>query len=229
MTTSNNTTWNQSRNEIIASALRKLGILQEGQSVSSAEYTIGTQALNAVVMLLATKGMPLWKRVQLPVPLTSTKVYNISDAIKVAQVTLVNTGGTQYDLIEKSLYDYNRLPNNSTGVPVHYTYQPKIQDGTLTIWPLPDAGSISTKTLKVTYQKEFDGFFSASETPDFPSYWIQPIIYRLAATLAPEYGVPLQDRQMLLKEAEMYENMAEGYGDEDGSVYFQPDSMNWKR
>jgi len=229
MTTSNNTTWDQSRNQIIESALRKLGILQEGQVVSTSEYTVGTQALNAVVMLLATKGMPLWKRTQVIITLTSTKTYTISNAIKLAQVTLVDIGGTQYDLIEKSLYDYNRLPNNSTGVPVHYTYQPKIQDGTLNIWPLPDAGSITTKTLKVTYQKEFDGFFNSTETPDFPSYWIQPIIYRLAATLAPEYGVPLQDRQLLLKEAEMYETMAEGYGDEDGSVYFQPDTMSWKR
>lgn len=229
MTTSNNTTWDQTRNQIIESALRKLGILQEGQSVSTSEYTIGTQALNAVVMLLATKGMPLWKRVQTTINLTPTKVYNIPDVVKLAQVTLVDVGGTQYDLIEKSLYDYNRLPNDSTGVPVHYTFQPKIQDGTLTIWPLPDAGSISTKTLKLTYQKEFDGFFNSTETPDFPSYWIQPLIYRLAVTLAPEYGVPLQDRQLLIKEAEMYEAMAEGYGDEDGSIFFQPDTMSWRR
>lgn len=229
MSTSSNTTWDQTRNQIIESSLRKLGVLQEGQIVSSAEYTIGTQALNGVVTLLATKGMPLWKRVQLTLSLTATKIYNIPDVLKVAQVTLVDVGGTQYDLIEKSLYDYNRLPNNSTGVPVHYYFQPKIQDGTLNIWPLPDSGSITNKTLKVTYQKEFDGFFNSSETPDFPSYWIQPIIYRLAATLAPEYGVPIQDRQLLLKEAEMYEEMAQGYGDEDGSIYFQPDAWNWKR
>lgn len=229
MATSNNTTWDRTRNELIAAALRKLGVLQEGQTVSANEYTYGTEALNAVIMLLATKGMPLWKRVQLPVTLTATKTYTIPSALKVAQVTLQETGGTQYDLIEKSLYDYNRLPNNSVGVPVHYTFQPKIQDGTLTIWPLPDAGSISTKNLLVTYQKEFDGFFNSTETPDFPSYWIQPIIYRLAVALAPEYGLPLQDRQLLIKEAESYEAMADGYGDEDGSYYFQPDPFNYKR
>jgi hypothetical protein len=229
MATSNNTSWDQTRNELIATALRKLGVIQEGQTPSTEQYTNGEQALNGVVTLLSTVGMPLWKRISLPVTLTSTQTYTIPSALKIAQVVLVDTGGTQYDLIEKSLYDFNRLPTNNTGVPVHYTFQPKIQDGTLKIWPLPDAGTLTTKSLTVVYQKEFDGFFASGETPDFPSYWMFAIIYNLAVALAPEYGVPIQDRQILMKEAEKYQAMAEGYGDEDGSLYFQPDPFNYKR
>ena len=229
MTTSANTSWDLTRNQIIESSLRKIGRLQEGQIPSDQEYADGATALNGVIALLATKGMPLWKRISFPITLTSTQVYTIPSAVKVAQVVLKDVGGTQYDLIEKSLYDFNRLPTNSSGCPVHYTYQPKIQDGTLTIWPLPDAGSISTKSLVVVYQKEFDGFFSSSETPDFPAYWNMPLIYFLAVALGPEYGLPIQDRQQLLKEAGEYIAMAEGYGDEDGSIYFQPDPFNYKR
>lgn len=229
MTTSNNTSWDATRNQIIEGALRKIGRLQEGQTPSTSEYTDSAFALNGIISLLATDGMPLWKRVSLPVALTATQVYTIPSAVKVTQVVLRNVSGTQYDLIHKSLYDFNRLPvgSENPATPVHYTYQPKIQDGTLTIWPQPDTGSITNYSLVVVYQKEFDGFFTSTETPDFPSYWIQPIIYQLAVVLAPEYGLPLQDRQQLMKEAQMYKDMASGYSDEDGSLYFAPDAMSY--
>ena len=41
-----------------------------------------------------------------------------------------------------------------------------------------------------------------------------------------EYGIPLQDRQLLMKEYSMYKEAAESYGDEgETSLYFQPLKM----
>jgi hypothetical protein len=231
MATSGITTWELTRDTIIAAALRKLGVLAEGVSANPTQISTGAEALNAVVALFQTKGMPLWKRTTQTVPLVlGQQAYTITEAVKVPQVVLqyVNNS-TQYELIEKSMYDFNQLPQGTVnaGIPVHYYFQPGLSDGTLNIWPVPDAGSASNNRLAVIKQKKFDGFFSAGETPDFPSYYTKAIIYSLACDLAPEYGVPLQDRQLLKAEAKEFTDDAFDYGDEDGSLLFQP-SPRWR-
>lgn len=225
MPTSANTSYESNRDNLVKAAMRKCGVLAEGETPSTEAYTNCTQALNNIVVRFATLGMPLWKRIELPVSLVlSTKDYTISNALKVAQVVLKdNTGGTQYELINKSRYDYNRLPTNSTGNPVHWTFNPNLENGTLSIWPAPDAGAVASKTIVVVYQKEFDGFVSSTDTPDFPSYWTDAIIYELAVNISPEYGVPLQDRQQLKMEAKAYLDQAQGYGDEETSLFIQPE------
>lgn len=227
MTVSTSTSWELNRDELIEAALRKLGALSDGQTPSTTQYTNGAQALNSVINMLVTDGMPLWKRTtQTLTPVLSTKDYTITDAVKVAQVVLKDTtSGVQYDLVEKSEYDFNRLPTLTTGLPVHYMFQPAIQGGTISIWPLPDATTVSSKTILVIKQKEFFSFTASTETLDFPPYWTQAIIYYTAIALAPEYGLPLQDRQLLMKEAKEYKDMASGYGDEDGSLFIQADTF----
>lgn len=225
MATSGNTAWELNRDDIIAAAYRKIGIPGEDNTLSAIQIEDGAEALNSVIALAVTDGMPLWKRTtETLTPSTTSQIYTLSNAIKVAQVSLQDSGGTKYDLISKSLYDFNRLPINSIGVPVHWTFQPSIQGGTLSIWPLTsDASTVSTKTIKVVYQKEFDGFTNSTETMDFPAYWSLAIIYRLAVILAPEHGVPIADRQILEKEAGMYWGQASSYSDEDGSLLIQPE------
>lgn len=225
MATSGSTSYEATRDDIIKGALRKIGKLAEGETPSTEDYTNCTQALNNIVVRFATLGMPLWKRTELPVTLVlATQTYTIPNSLKVPQVILKDTtGGVQYELINKSRYDFNRLPSSTTGTPVHFTFNPNLENGTLTIWPAPDAGAVSSKSLVVVYQKEFDGFVSGTNTPDFPSYWTDAIIYELAVNVAPEYGTPLQDRQMLKTEAKTYLEQAQGYGDEESSMFVQPE------
>lgn len=225
MTTSANTSWELQRNDIISAALRKIGALAKGQTADTEDITNGAQALNGVVALFSTDGMPLWKRTEIAVTLVDgTQDYTLDDALKLHQVVLQYVGNTtSYELQSKSLYDFNNLPTSEGGVPVHYAFTPNIQDGTLKIWPTPDATTAANYTLTAVVQKEFDGFFSSSDTPDFPPYWTDALVYTLAARLAPEYGVPLQDRQMLIKEAETYKKMASDFGDDGGSIFFMAD------
>jgi hypothetical protein len=227
MTTSSNTSWELNRDSLITAAYAKIGIPGEDNSLTNTQLTDGASRLNGIIALAVTNGMPLWKRVtQNVTPSTTSQVYTVADAIKVADVFLHDTGGVRYSLQEKSLYDFNRLPTNSIGIPVHYMFQPSIQGGTVSIWPLTsDTSTVSTKTIEIVYQKEFDGMFSSTDTFDFPAYWTMGLTYKLAVALAPEYGVPLQDRQLLIKEAELYWKEAADYGDEAGSLYIQPDRV----
>jgi hypothetical protein len=227
MSTSGNTSWELTRNNIIERAFAKFGIPGEGNTLSTVQYTVGTTVLNEVVALACVAGMPLWKRISVTKTLsTTTQTYVIPNAVKIAQVILRDIGGgTSYELKDKSLYDFNKLPTNNVGLPTNWMFAPSIEGGTVSIWPLTsDSTAVAQKELVIVYQKEFDGFFGATDTPDFPSYWSSALIYRLAVLLAPEYGVPIPDRQELKQEAANYWGAAVNYGDEDGSYYFQPES-----
>jgi hypothetical protein len=225
MATSGNTSWELQRNTIISAALRKIGALAKGQSPDTEDISNGSEALNSLAALLSTDGMQLWKRTEIAVTLVDGQQdYTLDDALKVHQVVLRYSGSdTSYEIQWKSLYDFNNLPTSEGGTPVHYTFTPNIQDGTLKIWPTPDSTTATNYSLVAVVQKEFDGFFASSDTPDFPPYWTDALIYGLAARLAPEYGVPLQDRNLLLKEAEAYKKMASDFGDETGSIFFMAD------
>ncbi len=225
MATSGNTSWELTRNQLVERSYAKLGIPGEGNSLSTSQLNDGITALNSVIALAVTDGMPLWKRVTEPLTLSTTsQVYTLSNAVKVEAVFLRDSDGVQYEIKNKSLYDFLNLPRSNTGIPVHWTFQPSIQGGTLSLWPLvSDATTASTKTVQVVYQKEFDSFTAAEETPDFPAYWTAALIYKTAVMLAPEVGLPLQDRMDLKQQAKEYWDAASNYGDEDGSFFIQPE------
>lgn len=226
MATSGNTSWELQRDEIIKSALRKVGALAKGQTPSAEDYTDATTALNSLIQTLSTNGMPLWKRIEIELtPVLNQTSYSIATDLKVVQVYLSdNTSGTLFELTPKSLYDINRMPSSTTGQAVHYYLDYSLNTTDVVIWPKPDQGMVDNKKINVVYQKEFDGFITSTDTPDFPTYWTDALIYSLAVRIAPEYGLPLQDRQLLKEEAKMYIEAAEGYGDEDVSWFFQPNA-----
>jgi hypothetical protein len=230
MATSGNTAFELTRNQIITRAYAKIGIPGEGNSLTTTQISDGAECLNTVIALAVTDGMSLWKRLTATAtPSTTSQAYTLANAVKVAQVVLRDvSSGVQYDLQNKSLYDFNNLPSLSVGVPVHYRFAPALEGGVVHIWPpTSDSSTVTNKRIDIIYQKEFDGFTDSDETPDFPAYWTAALVYRTAVMLAPENGVPLQDRQLLMQEASNYWSAASSYGDEDGSFYMQPDRMRW--
>lgn len=226
MATSSSTVWELTRNQIIEAALRKLGVLDKNESADSVDLTNGQMALNGIISRFNTLGMPLWKRFETTITLVaSTQTYTINNAIKAPAVYLRNTDSSVvYEIELKSEYDLLKLPYNSTGgPPTAWSYTPNIAEGGyIKVWPIPDSGTASNYELYVVYQKEFDTFTAAGETPDFPPYWTDALVYALAVALAPEKGVPLADRTQLKQEAKEYLEQAKGYSDEDGSLFFQP-------
>lgn len=232
MTTSNQTIGELTRDSIITAAMRKIGALAKGQTPDSEDLSNGQAALNAMLMGFQSDGMPLWKLTKHNLTMaTSTTSYvigvgqtvNIPYALKLHQVLRVPTvTGTPIPLEQKSIYEYNRLPTNNTGTPVSFAYTPSTNYGTLRIWPAPAATDVSQYTLDLWYQKPFDLFTNASETIDFPQYWQEAVIYGLAVRIAPEYGVPINDRQILEKEASFFYDKALSFGTEDASFFIQP-------
>lgn len=241
MTTSGVTITQMSRDSIVKAAMRKIGALAQGQTPSTEDYTNGTEALNNLVAEFQTLGMPLWAKKELDIAfIANIRTYtigvgqtiNTAFPLKVLQAwtSLTSGTGSRQQLEPRSVYDYNILPSDSTtsGSPSTYEYQPFINYGVLKVWPTPDATTASTKTLTISYMAPFEDFISSADTPYFPKEWNNALIYGVAALLAPEWGMPIQDRSLLMKEADMHKETALDFGMEEASLYFQP-TENWNR
>lgn len=232
MATSGITTNQLTRNQFIEAALRTLGVLAIDQTPSATEYTNAAVKLNALIGEFKVKGLQVWQRTTYTMSLTNaTSSYNIGSGqtlntpypIHILQVVRADSNqGTRIPVDVIADYNFNLLPTNSSGVPIQVTYQPKMNMGVIKVWPTPDTYAASYVTLILSYLRPLEYFSASTDTADFPEEWVSAIIYGLAVRLAPEYGVPIQDRQLLIKEAEQYLTTAEDNSFEDASMFIQP-------
>lgn len=231
MTTSNQTIYELDRDTIVKAAMRKVGALASGQTPSSQDYADAQVSLNALVAIFQKKhGMPLWAREDYTLTLvdgTASYTFGIGQTINIPfpltvhGITLENSSGGKIDAIPVSKSEFDLLSTNASGTPNSYMYQPRVNYGVLSLWPTPDATAVSTYTCVITYQRPFEGFTASAETPDFPQEWQNALIYNLAYNLAPEYGLPKEDRLELKEAAKMYLEDAMDGSAENASLFFQ--------
>jgi hypothetical protein len=232
MATSGDTTWALNRDQVITGALRKLAVLPSGGTPTAAQIADAAESLNALVKAFQADGMPLWKITSTTFTVTDgTSSYTIGPSgytvtaaqpLKVLQALYTPSGGQNTPMNVYNRYDFNMLPAVATeGAPVNLYYQPLSTSGVIKLWPTPDN---STTTITIHYQAPFEDMDAAANDFDFPPYWIQALIYMLAWSMSPEYGIPPTDRGLLMKEALYWKEQALSYGQEESSIYMQPDT-----
>lgn len=236
MSTSGSYTWTQTRSQVIKGALRKIGVLPSGGTPTANQTSDASDALNAIIKTLQADGMPVWAMATTSFTVSSgINTYSIGPGLTVnvpatplkvvqAQRTILNGENVPLDIRDR--YDFNALPINSTvtGTPVALYYQPLSSTtggptGTVNLWPNPND---STTVITLDYQRPYSDMNADTDNLDFPSYWVTPLIYLLAWSLAPEYGIPPIDRGVLQKEAEYWHQYALSFGAEEGSVFMTP-------
>jgi hypothetical protein len=226
------TTINQlTRDDIVTAAIGKLGVLAAEQTPTADDLAKGSMFLNTLLAELRAIGMPLWARTTYSFsPTANVSSYTIGVGqtlptpypLKLLQAYIISTAVSssrlQMDII--SDYNYNYLPvTASTGRPLQISYQPNVNYGIIKVWPTP---SDSESTITIVYQRPYEYFNSSTDTLDFPEEWYNAIIYKLAVLLAPDWGIPLESRQMLRVEAKEMLDTVLSFGTEDASFYFQP-------
>jgi len=231
MATSGIVTNQLTRNQFIEAALRKLNVLAAGATPTTEDYTNGTFALNALLGEFRALGMPLWARNEYTMSLTaSTSSYTIGTGmtintpypIRILQAWRNDTGNSTripIDIVPN--FNFNLAPSSSSGFPIQLTYQPKVNTGIIQVWPTPDTSAASGCTITLVYTRPTEYVSASTDTMDFPEEWYGAIIYNLAVRLAPEWGIPLPDRQMLKKEADEYLQNALSNGTEEASFFWQ--------
>lgn len=233
MATSNSTDWSLNRDQVITGALRKLAVLPSGGTPTAAQVSDASDALNAIVKAFQADGMPLWKIAsQTFTVVDGTASYTVGPSqtvncpkpLRIIQAFWTPSGGVNTPLNIYNRYDFNELPQGTSyeGDPVNLYYQPLRTSGTITLWPTPDN---STTEITFHYQSPYEDMDASTDDFDFPSEWMQALIYNLAWSLAPEYGIPPTDRGILMKEAEYWHQYALFMGTEEGGIFFQPDTM----
>lgn len=225
MATSGTTTWSLNRDQVIKGALRKLVVIPSGGTPTTSQVNDATEALNALVKVFQADGMPLWKMSQGTFTTVSgTSSYTLATkALRIVEAFYTPSGGINTPLNLMNQYDFMMLPRSTTitGVPTNMYHQPLRTTSQVQLWPNPED---STTVITYFYQSMYEDMTGASDDFDFPSEWIQPLIYNLAWSLAPEFGIPIKDREMLASEAKYWKDYVLSMGSEEGSLFLQP---NW--
>lgn len=118
---------------------------------------------------------------------------------------------------------YFNIPTLETpGIANIMYYDKQLTYGNIYLWPVPN---VNTYFATFTFQKQFDDFDTATNTPDFPPEWLDALYLNLAQRLLGLYGKSGTDSD-LVTEARMAMEEAEGYDREDTSIYLQPATDN---
>lgn len=231
MSTSGITSVQYTRDQLITAALRKLSVIAEGQTPSAQNLTDGAMALNSLLAYLRKLKIPMWARKNYSfTPTNGTQTYQIGTGytlntpypLHILQALRQDSSSTnKIDMQVVPAYNFNMFPVSLGGMPIQLTYQPYVNYGEIKLWPVPDATATST-TITIVYVRPFEIFNSGTDTMDMPEEYYMPVIYQLAKALAPEWGIPLQDRQLLASEAKEYLEGVLEIAEEDGSLFFQP-------
>ena len=240
-------TYTVTRDQIISLALRKLGVLEIGDTPDANTVANAALSLNLFIKQLSVEGLKLWKNTEIIIPLTtnqttyvlggttSTLMYDslaptvpITDRpLKVIQGFYRSTETTIYidtPVMIISKQEYNTLGSKfSTGTTNSIFYSVKQLNGILYVYLTPDVNTSTYKALHLVVQLPLNDLNSALEIPNFPNEWMNCLVWNLADQLALEYGVPMNARQELTQRAEAYRSLLTDWDVETTSTFFTPD------
>lgn len=92
-------------------------------------------------------------------------------------------------------------------------------NGDFYFWPIFQDGD---NVIVIRYVKLYDDLDSATQNPEFPQEWFLPLMLGLAWLESPKHGVPINERKLLMQEAEMYRDRTIDNDVENVSLKFQP-------
>ena len=129
----------------------------------------------------------------------------------------VNNYDTEVTLVGEA--EYRRQSNKaSEGPPVEVWYHPTLTNGTLYTWPV-DGGSTWDKLIYIS-QVIPDDFDTTANNPEFPIEWGNVLVWKLAAEISSEYGIPRLEQQALWSVAMAKEEEMLSYDSENADVTF---------
>ena len=226
MPTSGTSSINATRDVIVRRALRLTGAFASTDLPRPEQLNDAITVLNSMLKTWSTVGF-LWLRRFVTVPLVAGQseyllgpATDIDRPTHIFNATRKTTDGYEVPIEHESRSGYMAIPNKlSTGVPVKIYYDPQTTNGTLYVWPTPQAGTTDVIVLDV--DRQIDVMTASVDEFDLPPHWVEVLSHSLAARLAPEYGMPLGERQLLAQEATALFQSVVNDDRDMSSVYFQ--------
>ena len=238
MATSGTTTFSVTRNNIIESSLRLLGVLEETATPSANAIENASMVLNMMLKDWMTDGIKLWTVTELTIPLVANKTeysigpsssydVNTNKPLRIIQAFLRNVSVNPHVDMPMTLIseqEYNILGSKfSTGTVNSVYYKPLVEYGKLKVFLTPSSSTATTYELHINVQRPIQDITTANQTFDFPSEWYQCLRWGLAAELAADYGLPLEKTAAIITRSEQYKQRLMAWDIENNSTFFQPD------
>lgn len=158
----------------------------------------------------------------------TNKIYKPLRIISARRRTGIDSGATStefdLELTEIGYQSYFELPNKTiNSVPNQFHYSPKNTSGTLYLFPRPSDGA---ERIHFTYERIIEDMDSTSDDFDFPSEWLEPIVWQLAIRLGPAFGRTEKAQALLPIASTMLDNLLD-WDAEVSDVTFSPDSEEY--
>jgi len=115
---------------------------------------------------------------------------------------------------------FNQVNKASQGTTVNCYYSPQLTNGRLYVWQTADSVN---DFIRFTFERPLEAVTLSTETIDFPSEWLEAIVYNLAARLADEYNTPPFKVQSVTAKAIQFLDDLLGWDEEMESLNLQPD------
>ncbi|CAB4216895.1 hypothetical protein UFOVP1590_11 [uncultured Caudovirales phage] len=238
------TSYSITRNQVTVAALRKLGVIEPGDTSTSG--TIDTNILdnaaitfNLMVKQWMTEGLKIWTVSEYTLPLVaSTTSYTIGPGmdlntdrpLKCIQAFLRNTSTTpNLDIPVQiiSQQEYNLLSSKgNSGVTNSIYLKTSATYSTVYVWLTPDTNTSTNYELHMIVQRPLSDMNTSTATLDFPNEWFNALVWGLADELAIEFSVPANHRQEIMAKATMYRTKLEDWDQEFTPTFFQPDQRS---
>lgn len=227
MPSSGTFTFQMTRDDIITSALRLLGVFSAQDAIPPEDILTGAQALNIIVKELLMESLPLWCVSEIPVPLQAgVASYNLSTITgqpqpqRVLNALLRTPAGQDLTLAILSRYDYLALGNKlTTGTPNQLFFDPQLGASAVVVSPVP---ADSLNIMFLTVQRQVQDFNLAVDNPDFPQEAARLLKWMLADEIALEYQTPKEQRDEISAKAQHYLQRFTSAQQEQASIYFTP-------
>lgn len=240
------TTYTVTRDQVITQAIRKLGVLEIGDTPDSNTLTNASLCLNLLIKQMNTEGLKLWKVSELIIPLTaSTTKYILGGASSVLMYdslapsvaitdrplkaiqgfyrNISQTPPIDVPLQMMSRSDYNLLGSKqSTGTTNSFFYDVRALNGVLYLYLTPDTTAATTLQVHLVCQMPLGDISLSTDIPDFPNEWMNCLVWNLADQLAIEYGVPMNYRTEIMNRAKAYREQLTDWDVETVSTFFTP-------
>lgn len=191
MATSGTVTYNLTARKVCDYALKKIGVVGKAQAVGADDMATAIRELEVMLKGWQVDGPNLWRRTTGSQALTAnTASYDLTVTTphRIWSARLRHTDGRDVPLEMLTADEYDELPlKTSTGTPTSYYYDAQRANGTLYIWPV--LASVTTETVRYTYQRRFHDVGDENNDLDIPQEYLHLIGYCLADALLDDYGV----------------------------------------
>ncbi len=230
MTTSGTITYQPTVLEIIEGFFNILGVAQEGEALTPRMYADGLRAYNGYLQTCSAQPH-LWTATEGTLALVADQAaYVVSPRALRVLSCRYRLNGIDVPMTMFSRQEYYDQPNKTTSpsIPVNFYFDPKVDDGTLYLWPAPSAVAAADYTIHYTYVRFLDTVTSTDQTADLPQQWVEPIMWNGAKRLLTQY--PVNDpnlMQLILGQAKEYEDNLRQWDNEPASMFFQLDTQGY--